>query len=255
MKPPHDVKGGAEVVGPAQLRNLRLIVSPPGKKGTWLRKLNDRRLAEVYMRLSHGQSAFRIAQIAQREWNVMTKSNTRSLCRALYLFTTAALGEVKAEVTNEPPSKEKSDMSAGFGNRRRVLNKKLDAMGRLGWLIEQQTERFEMALALEKKTSMPLKHTDVVVKRLGDLLDKYLDYAVKLGLIDSKPPELSLKVKHMFDGFVGQMGDDGQKVAMAGQRFLELAAEGAMTLTMAEDGSYSLKRPEVQEEETEDVPA
>lgn len=264
MKRPRDIKGGAEVVGPELLRRLRQIVSPSGKKGTWLRKLNDRRLAEVYMRLTHGQSAFLISQIAQREWNVMTTSATRSLCRAVYVFSKEALGDIKTTAIEAPSNDEEGKKSTNLELRRRRLGEKLDAMGRLAWTIEQQTDRFQLSLDLEKKTKIPLKHTDVIVKRLGGLLDTYLDYAVKLGLVDAKPPELSLKVKHMFDGFVGDLGDDGQRVMTAAHRFLEMATQESMTLAMGEDGAYRLQRPEPAPEaaeamevtkETEDVQA
>jgi len=249
MKQQIDVKGGAEVVSPLLLKRLREIVSPPGKKGTWLRKLNNRRLAEVYMRLRMGQSAFKIAQIAQREWNIMPKSSTRSLCRAVYMFAKEAIGEIKAGAVEGAHREEIQKQNAALEKRSRRLNEKLDGMQRLAWLIERQTERFEMALGLEKKTKMPMKQTDVIVKRLVELLDKYLDFAIKLGLIDSKPPELNLNVKHMFDGLVGQFGDDGQKVVTAGYRFLELASESSMLMTLGADGSYHLSIPDEEAEE------
>lgn len=252
MKYQSDLKLGAEVVTPMLLKRLREIVKPPGKKGTWLRKLNDKRLAEVFLRLKMGQSAFRIAQIAQREWHIMTTSNTGSLCRALYVFAKKSLGEMKADAVKGGNSKEIKDQNLTLGRRGKLLNEKLDGMQRLAWLIERQTERFELSLALEQKTKMPMKHTDVVVKRLGELLNNYIEFAIRLGLIDAKPPELNLNVKHMFDGLVGQLGDDGQRVISAGQRFLELAAENSVTMDLGKDGAYHLgKKPSLSTSELE----
>jgi hypothetical protein len=240
--PPSNRGTPQEEVGPVMMTRLRDIVRPKGRKGLWMRELTDSQLAETYLRLKRGAAVYEVCSIAQRDFGVKRKSTTRSLCRAMTLFAKEVIGEIPtalASTHQTPQSKEEPKELSVKGKR---IVKKLDGLGTLAWVIEKQLGRFEMSLERESTIKMPLKHTDVIVKRLFEGLAQFVDHSIKLGLVDAKTPELSLKVKHLFDGVMKTIGDDsGQKVIAAGQRFLELAAENALTLVPDECGSYRLE--------------
>lgn len=242
-----NVKAEVEVTGASVIKKLREIVQPPGKKGLWLRHLSDQKLAEVYHRVRMGQSAHHITKIAQKDWGVMKNSTPKSLARAMVTFRDKVLGEIKVDAIKSPEGKK--EYGARKKRAKRITDK-LDGMGRLRWLIEVQTDRLEQLIERESK-SLPFKTTDKTVEILGGLIDKYIQYMMDLGLVDSKPPELNVNISHKFSQLIGVLPDDGARLISAANRFLDMATKEAILMEPDSTGVFAPEANANEEEEEE----
>jgi hypothetical protein len=238
---PKDLQSSAELTSAVVIQKLRAVCCPPGKKGTWLRLLNDRQLAEVYHRLKLGQPSYRIARIAQEEWGIRKKAEVKSLARAVRKFKEEALGLIHVEKT--APSEDRKELGRKLEGKALTLTKKVDGLGRLGWLIERQTERVLLLMDREKN-ALPFKFTGDEIETLSDMIEKYVKLQVTLGIVDTPPPEINLNVKHRFDGLLQHTVQGGTAVIEAADRWLQKCEESALTLRRSEDGRYELVKGE-----------
>jgi hypothetical protein len=244
------VSEAVELSGDALIRKLRHIVRPPGKKGTWLRFLSDRQLAEVYQRLKQGQSIYSITRIAQSHCSSQRNSSIKSLSRAVRQFREAALGDLAPIPAGRGKQKDKKDAVKVLRQRGARIQKKLDGLGRLRWLIDKQTDRLEDLMSLEGP--IPFKQTERTVKELGILIENYMKIQMELGLVETKPSELHLLMHHRFHGLLEHtVKDGGQKMIEASNRLLEMAEQEALTLVEREDGTFCLQDKDGKEREVD----
>lgn len=233
-----DLKAQVSLTGQSIIQQLRKIVQPPGKKGTWLGQVSDKRLAEVYHRLKKGQAAYHIAKIAQIDWGMMRGSETRSLARAILKIKEKMIGEL---VDNSPQKSEAgTDLTDRLRKRGKRILKNLDGLGRLRWLIEEQTDRVVMMRDKEKTMNLPLKDTNAAIHELGDLITQYLTVQMKLGLLDAQPSEHVLTIKTIFDRMISGVSDDGKALSSAVHKFIEQVDRDVVNLEVSADGSYKL---------------
>jgi len=227
----------AEVAGPELITNLREAVHPPGKKGTWLRLLNDNQLLQVYYRLKSGTAPFSVAKMVKHEWGLRKNSDVRSMTRAIAAFKKNVVGEIQAMKSDPAVTYKEADKISSRGER---ISKKLDGLAELVWLAEQQKERI-MDLRKKEKTSMPFQFTVKEMQAYKDIVDTYLEWCKKLGIIDHKPPEMNVNFKHQFEGVVkGVIGSDKPKVIEATEKLAKMWSTGAQVLEKGEDGAYHL---------------
>lgn len=239
-KTPNSIADKVEVTGQMKIEQLRALVQPKGKKGTWLRHLSDRRLAEVYQRLRLGQSSQHIAKICQNEWSLMRNSKTESLTRALTKFRKQSIGEIQNSGRMTKEQKKESRQWEAKGDR---IASELDGMKMLGWAIIVQGERLQ-ELRKKELASMPLKMTDRVVKELVDSCEKYVNLQIRLGIRDSKPDELTLTIKEEFDGMlelVKSSPGGSTRMLDATRKLLSGVKEAAIDLEIDDEtGEYRL---------------
>lgn len=242
LKEPVALKGKVEVTAEETIARLREIVQPAGKKGTWLRKLNDHQLAEVYHRLKLEQTVYHVAQIAQREWRVNPKSETKSLCRALRDFRKKAVGLLNAHKTSFPRTPEKDAFVDKEEKRGKEIVEEINGMEELAWLIQVQRGRLEVLITREK-ASIPFKFTDKTVAELRECIDTYLVHAQALGILKVVPKEIDLTLRKEFDGLLqgGMIKDGGVKFVEAAKRFLDEAKKKALIMEQAPDGGWTHK--------------
>lgn len=234
-------KDQVEVANEALLKKLRVIVQPPGKKGSWLRLLNDKQLLEVYYRLKMRQTTYLIVQVAQNEWNVMRGSPNRSLGRAVQDFKKKALSEIDLAVSAQP-KKEQAGLMLNLRRRGVRTVKSLDGMGVLRWAILVQMDRVAMNYEREQQLKIPLKNAGPEIDILGRLADKYLLHGETLGLLETQPTEFNLTVKHSFDQMMKKLPPGGAGAMVeATKRFLHQAKEKAKPISLKrnENGTYS----------------
>lgn len=255
LVPPAALKGRVEVTGAILIKKLREIVKPPGKKGLWLRHLSDRRLAEVYHRLKMGQAGYRIAKIAQDEWGILKTSDTKSLARAVRIFRDKTVDLITIEKSTAPDTEPERKRVASAAQKRALrIRKNLDALGRMRWLIDVQTERIVAMATTEVRENVSFKSTDKSIGELRELLDTYMKWAVETGVYDAKPHELQVNFKHQFDGLVGNLSNDGARLISAADKFLELAENAALTMVMDDTGKYqALNAPTIPGSLSEDI--
>ena len=243
---PPGIKDKIQTTGRQERQKLRNVVSPPGKKGLWLRKLNDRQLSEVYHRLKMGQAPYRVVKIAQVDWGVMRKSQPASLNRGMVVFRDKVVGEITAEAGRHNKEEKKRFNAVATRKGARSVEK-LNSLGRLRWLINTQTERLVLLRSKEKSTNMPLMMTEKTVEVLGGLLENLIKHEIALGLRDAKPSELSTSVKNYFDAMLRKVdgdpltgGSGGNVMISAANKMLEAVSKDAVLMTINEDGGYDI---------------
>lgn len=222
------------------MNRLRESVQPPGKKGTWLRCLSDKHLAEVYQLLRMTISPLKIAKKAQKEWHVMLDSSPKSLARAILQFSNDVIkGDLTSTSAQTPEEKDALWMLRKKG--RRILEK-FDALGTMRWALDEQATRFALLREREDQLKMPLKMTEKTYKELREGLRDYLEIAIRLGILDAKPSEVSLTLKHTFQGLQDSvLTNDGLKMIEATNELVKRIEGDAVLLSIQEDGSYSVK--------------
>lgn len=247
---PRAVGDAVELTGESLLKKMREIVKPPGKKGVWLQEANDRQLAEVYHRLRLKQPAYRIAKLCKEEWHLGDKnSSPKSMSRVIRMFRDKMFSDVQLELMAAKNDNVRKEQARELSKKAKKIDRSFDALGRLGWVIQRQTERLEILLEREKN-ALPFKFTDRTIEVLTKQLETYIKLQMELGVLDSKPSEVNLNVKHRFDGLMSNTVSGGSGVVDAANRFLELAEKKALTLKLDKDGRYALDKPE----EDDDVP-
>jgi hypothetical protein len=86
------------------------------------------------------------------------------------------------------------------------------------------------------------------VETLNKLIDSFLSWQVKLGLIDETPSEVHLKWQNSFSGLMEHtVKSDGQKLANMTNRVIKALDQKALTFIKDEEGRYKLPEPEVKE--------
>lgn len=239
--PPRDFVGKAEVTGASLIAKFRMYVQPPGRRGSWLRYLSDKRLAELYHRLRHGQSPVVLSKVAQENWNVMKLSDPKSLARAIRDFRDRFVSKADLVEVSQPPSKEKKDAVLVLGKRGQRIADKLDDLGVLRWAILEHAERYAELRTKEGKLGMPLKMTNPAFKELVYGIDRYVRLQMDLGLRDSKPSEFNINLKHKFDGLLGNLlTGDGTPMLDATATFIDKLEEEVLSLELNADGSYQI---------------
>lgn len=232
------------VDGVVLLKKLREIVDPPGKKGTWLRLLNDRQLVEVYQRLKLGQTSYHITKICQG-WGVQRTSDVKSMSRSMLAFKKRALGEIATIVSGLSKPKDEAKVSKTLEKKAARIGGKINALGKLSWAISLQADRIEMLFEAEKK-SLPFKHTDVTIRTFLDMIKEYVEISIKLGVTPEIPKEFDVRVQHEFGEMITkQLGAGGSKVVDALGKFLDLAKAHSEKLVLNEDGTYALENSDV----------
>jgi hypothetical protein len=233
------IEGDVSEAAKTLLKKLRIAVTPKKTRGSWLKHLSDKQLAEVFYRLRRGQSASHIAKIAMTEWGV-SGASAKSLARPLRDFKTKILPEI--QLANQAMEKAGGESkSTDLNGRAKRVSEKLDSLGRMAWLIEEQTDRFVMLREKEKQMKMPLKQTDTVFKALVDSLDQYTKLQIELGILDSKPSEHTLTIHSTFSGVMEQIGERGSIMVAAANNLAGLIEEATTTLEYdPETGVYVL---------------
>jgi hypothetical protein len=234
---------------------MREAVSPAGKRGTWLKQLSNDQLSEIFHRLKMGQSCHRIAQHAQEVWGIQPKASAKSLSRAVRQFKHRMLGDLELVATDEK-SKDRRKEGRRLLERGRSQVAKLDGLDRMRWLIELQTDRLINMMEHEGMQGLPWLNSKAVnktIETLQNMLDRYLKIQIDLGILDAKPQELQLTLKHRFDGLLQHTISPGTALTDWADKLLESAEKEALTFSLAEDGSYKLLGPGGEDARTEDA--
>jgi len=237
VRPPEDIEGMVEVTGAAMIKKLRHEVAPVGKRGTWMKHLSDARLTEIYVRLKKGQAPNMIARIVQDDWGMMRESSVKSLARAVRTFKDSVIGDLQIE---QVASDEEKRLTRRQKEKAQRITKNVDTLGRLMWLIEVQTDRIQDQREREKK-NMPFKQTTTDIRILSETLERTVRLQMELGLLDAKPSEHSVTVKHQFDKMMGagQLQDDGAVLVSGMSSFLEMVAAESVLMTQNADGTFT----------------
>jgi len=226
----------AEVLGKHRMAELRKIVNPPGKRGSWLRFLNDSQLAEVFFMLRNGDPPYGVCRYVQKQWGIQVNSSTKSLSRAMTDFRNKAVGEIRKEVfanrgTLTDVKKLEKTAEKAFD--------KINVLDEYAFMVQTQKSRIKALLELESK-SIPMEITDKALANFKDMLDGCVKTAISLGIVDAKPSEFNVNIKTQFDKLLGnpEIGQNTGKLTEACSRFIELLEESSVDLEQNDDGTF-----------------
>lgn len=231
----------AEIIGPEKIRELREAAAPPTKKPLWVaRYCDDDQIAELYYRMiEKNESVSTLARVARDIWNVQPHWDIKSLVSGLRVWRKRIATDLDENIAVQKTPTEK-DKAIALRKRQRNLTSNLDALGRLGYAIELQTERMMMGHEIEMKAKTPLKFVDQIMTGLNDMVHNYVTLAMKTGAINSAPSELNINLKSKSD-FVLQhyVANDGQKMIKAADKLLTALKEKCVKLELdPETGQY-----------------
>ena len=224
------------------LKKIRHAVDKTKNPNSWLRDLSDDQLLTIHDMLTGGSTMWEIVNKASGEWvknnNIDGHLMLNELAKMrVELLQDKALVEVQA-ARSDPEAKQIQKRLEEFKSR-------CDGMGRLSWLIDQQSLRLEGLVAREKK-GLPLALTNEVVKSLGNLLSKYIEFQADLGEVHRVPQQHLIGIKTQFEKL------DGSAVAKATMQMLELVEKQTVTMEVDEEGQYietAIELPTVTEQE------
>jgi len=228
----------AEVVGEAKIKQLRESVNPTGKKGTWMRVLNDKQLAEVYFRLNNGEAAYAVTCMIQRDFRIKQKTDVKSMARAVRKFRDDVVGEIRCELQNA--GKTQKEITTAENAVAKIADK-VDAVQEFIWLIQTQRTRIQNLVTAESNSEFAaFEMTDKAMKNFKEMLEGYTSLCIRLGIKDSVTPELNIRLKGQFDHVMKHVvGNDRAKMVQACDAFVEQLEDACVMLTQNEDGSFS----------------
>lgn len=223
------------------IEHLRRFSSVPGKEKTWVSELNDARLFELYLKIRNGESARSIARHAQTVWRVARKSSIHSISQGILKFKQRISHLLLfPSSTNE----ETNDSVLPHGCEE---DSTLETMENIARNYEGRIKRM---LVEEKETGVKFPFLNRDMSALASLRKTLLrekEWAAthEDPLKQKKRERMEKSIDRRFNALMENIGEDGQeRLAMAINRFLELAEEKTLTVYRKEDGTYTLVNPE-----------
>jgi len=223
------------------IEHLRRFSSVPGKEKTWIGRLNDNELFELFIKLRNGESARAIARHAQIVWKVGQKSSIHSISQGvlkfkerishLLLFPSSATDEANA--SGYPPTCDE--------------NSPLETMENIAREYEARIKRM---IAEEKESGIkyPVLNRDLqalAALRKAILKQKEWEATHEDPLKRKRFERMEQTMNRRFSRLIENFGEDGQdRMIRAANRLLELAEQKAVSMYREEDGTYTVTDPE-----------
>jgi len=222
-------------------QSIRDAVNTPyrGHKNI-LSSLNDRQLAEVYLKLKRGQEISAIAVSLKNDWGLYKSRALKDVEVYLSIFKKLVLSPID-QISIDPNASKREKKEITF--KAQDIVESLDAMGSLRWLITEETERLKLWRDRERLLKLPIAGTEDTIKTLGKLLNDYIKLEVDLGLVESKQKSIRVNVQHNFESMIkNNLPEEGRNLLSATSSFLKSVEEEGITLTQNEEGVYIPRR-------------
>jgi len=226
-----------EIIGPEKLKELREAAAPEGKKRLWMAKYcDDDQIAEMYYRLfERHDDVGDVARVARDIWGIQPHWDLRSFTNGLQTWKKRLSTEIDEVIDIQKTPTEKQKVMA-LRKKQRMLTSRLDALGRLGYAIELQTERMLMGHEIEQKAKTPLKFMDTIMGSLNEMVNTYVSLAIKTGALDSAPSEVNINLQAKSDFALNHViGNDGKKFLRAADKFLTQIKEASVKMEWDEE--------------------
>lgn len=222
------------------------------QKNSILNDLSLGNVVEIYTDLVKGATLSETAHRIIREWLPSQSARFKSIISDLATFKIKLIKP--ADIVNIQAEKKQDVEAKIIKEAYDNLTSRIDGMGRLGWLIDVQTERVHKALKLEGK--MVVTTTNEAVKQLGTLLEKYINFQIETGIEASVPQEHVITIDNRVNAFLDQtVRDSADDMAMAASRLIEAAQQKAINMDLNKSGKYTQQMlPETETEIVELVP-
>lgn len=203
-------------------------------KNSWLSLFDDKQLIKLHEMLKRGVTNSEIIRTCQTIFNVKKKATLQELLPDLVRFRTKILDDKSLLVLEEA---QKNKAAVQLAGKLKGLTSKVDAFGRLSWLVDQQTQRVLKLIEIESKT-LPMDKTTDNIDILNKMLHSLLKAQQELKLEDNT--SITIETQDKLRGLVEGFKDDGETMIEATHKLLTLAEERSLILKLDEDGSYSI---------------
>jgi hypothetical protein len=209
---------------------------------SWIAILQDKQLLKLHEMLKKGITNSEIIRTCQTIFNVKKRATLQELLPDLVRFRTKVLDDKSLLILEEA---QKNKAAVQLANKLKGLTSRVDAFGRLSWLVDQQTQRVIKLLDIEAKT-LPMDKTTDNIAMLDKMLHNLLKAQQELKLDDSTT--ITVETQDKLRGLVEGFKDDGETMIQATHRLLSLAEERSLILKLGDDGSYSINSKEEEKE-------
>lgn len=209
-------------------------------KGSWLELLEDLQLLKIYEMLKTGATNSQAIKTCQELFNIKRRAKLDELLPDIVQFRTKVLNDKALLLVEEAQGNE---AALRLSSRLRGLTSKVDAFGRLNWLVDQQTERVLNMLGKEKKSGLAYPGTTENIAMLDKMLHNLLKAKIELSIPEPSvtvSSESNQKLQRLVDGFK----NDGETMINATHKLLDLVDTRAVTLQLDQDGKFTITEKE-----------
>lgn len=222
------------------MSNTLLEIKAAVPKGSWMELLEDLQLLKVHEMLKNGATNSETIRTCQAMFNIKRKAKLEELLPDIVKFRTQSLND-KALLAIEEAQGNAAALQ--LSNRLRGLTSRVDAFGRLNWLVDQQTERVLGMLGKEKKTGLVYPGTTDNMVILDKMLHNLLKAKSELNISEptvSVSSESNQKLQQLVNGFK----NDGETMINATHKLLDLVDTRSVTLKLDQEGKFSISEKE-----------
>jgi len=247
------ITGWVKLVGENKVQELKAAAFPPTGKPLWLYKyLDDEQIAEIFFRIFEREEPLKaIAKCVRDQWGIQKHWPLQNFTRGMDRWIDILKNDyydvlLNPRVPDKIKKKAKKEKKEAY-----KLFEKLDILGRLGYAIELQTDRLNMIHNFEKKAKHVQKHTDVIATNLSKMAMRYVDIAVKTGVLSGVPSEVNVNLQGKAEFVHAEfIAGDATKWVKAAQDFLSLAEKKAINMGKGKRGE-AYRMIEANESDTE----
>lgn len=222
------------------IQKLRECAVVPGKEETWIARLEDNKLMEIFARVKNGESAKSIARNIQQAWNIKT-SGVHALSQGILKFKRRC----SHLVVSPTPQRETPQANQC---KDEIVNSE-DSLESLDCLARLQRDRIKKILDEEKRSGIKYPHLSKDVLALA-ALEKLLIRLKTFSMFHDDPVKqsrlagLEKQIAQKFNAAMDDIGEEGRvKIVNFLDRFMELAQENSEQVEIGPDGKWRLVEP------------
>jgi len=205
-------------------------------KGSWMELLEDLQLLKIHEMLKNGATNSEAIKTCQAMFNIKRKAKLEELLPDIVKFRTQVLNDKALLAIEEAQG---NSAAIQLASRLRGLTSKVDAFGRLNWLVDQQTERVLGMLGKEKKSGLIYPGTTDNIAMLDKMLHNLLKAKSDLNIPEQTitvSAESNQKLQQLVDGFK----NDGETMINATHKLLDLVDTRSVTLKLDQEGKFTV---------------
>jgi hypothetical protein len=227
------------------LKELRKCCAVKNKQETWVFRLNDDRLWEMFLRLRNEESARDIARHALNVWGLNPKSSVHSVSQGILKFKK----RISHLLLSPPPDLGLESVATADPDC------SLEVLENIAKLHRARIQRMMLE---EDQTAVRYPHLNRDIQALSSL-EKTLMQRKEWELANDDPVEVrksrvrKRKIDAIFEGLMEGVKGDGSSIISATEQIIQLAEKKSLTLEMEEDGSISLNKNKEAPDETRDT--
>lgn len=205
-------------------------------KGSWMELLEDLQLLKIHEMLKNGATNSEAIKTCQAMFNIKRKAKLEELLPDIVKFRTQVLNDKALLIIEEAQG---NTAAIQLASKLRGLTSRVDAYGRLNWLVDQQTDRVLGMLGKEKRTGLVYPGTTENMVVLDKMLHSLLKAKSELNIAEptvTVSSESTQKLQQLVDGFK----NDGETMINATHKLLDLVDTRSVTLKLDQEGKFTV---------------